>query len=543
MFGRKKNNFYRYMFRKSLMPLLLMLVVISIAFLIFFRVTVVHETQKNHENDQTRLETCVSFTELQMKEIEKWGKQLLNGVKFQKFVYTYDNLDRYSRFSLQKEVYNSVYDLYYKNEQVDSVVLYIPSMEKAITDLHCQTSVKPWMKELAEGEDRTCLIEDNKAATCIHWSGDGANAVLIITWSEVGIMAQVKALFLSGGDSIDFTWNPSVKESKQVLCADSLYYPFCMIYKESNDAEMKKFFAIIGISSILFMFLCLVIAVISIQTWNRQIYRPLYRLLIEAFNHMEKNDFSYRIEVQNENDFFHSVYEKYNHMAETMQRYIETNLQQKILVSQSNLKQLQSQISPHFMYNSYYVLYRMIRRGDQENSLHLAEYLGSFYHYITRNADDEKHLFEEIEHAENYAKIQKYRFRDNLNIEISKPDECIANVYVPRLILQPILENAFKYAYENGNGDPMKLELSYVVRSDKDFDIVIENSGEISDETLRMLDEKIQSTDMQIETTAIININRRLKLYFGDMSGLSVERSTFGGLKVIVHIVRGEETK
>lgn len=543
MFGHKKNNFYRYMFRKSLMPLLLMLLVISIAFLIFFRVTVVHETQKNHENDQTRLETCVSFTELQMKEIEKWGKQLLNGVKFQKFVYTYDNLDRYSRFSLQKEVYNSVYDLYYKNEQVDSVALYIPSMGKAITDLHCQTSVKPWMKELAEGEDRTCLIENNKAATCIHWDGDGANAVLIITWSEVGIMAQVKALFLSGGDSIDFTWNPSVKESKQILCADSLYYPFCMIYKESNDAEMKKFFAIIGISSILFMFLCLVIAVISIQTWNRQIYRPLYRLLIEAFNHMEKNDFSYRIEVQNENDFFHSVYEKYNHMTETMQRYIETNLQQKILVSQSNLKQLQSQISPHFMYNSYYVLYRMIRRGDQENSLHLAEYLGSFYHYITRNADDEKHLFEEIEHAENYAKIQKYRFRDNLNVEISKPDECIANVYVPRLILQPILENAFKYAYENGNGDPMKLELSYVVRSDKDFDIVIENSGEVSDETLRMLDEKIQSTDMQIETTAIININRRLKLYFGDTSGLSVERSALGGLKVIVHIVRGEETK
>lgn len=58
-----------------------------------------------------------------------------------------------------------------------------------------------------------------------------------------------------------------------------------------------------------------------------------------------------------------------------------------------------------------------------------------------------------------------------------------------------------------------------------------------------MLDEKIQSTDMQIETTAIININRRLKLYFGDKSGLSVERSTLGGLKVIVHIVRGEETK
>ena len=176
MFGRKKNNFYRYMFQKSFMPLFAMLVVISMAFLIFFRITVVREKQKNRENDQRRLETCVSFTELQMKEIEKWGKQLLNGVELQKFVYMYDDLGRYSRFSLQNEIYESVYDLYYKNEQVDSVVLYIPTMGKVITDLHCQTSVKPWMEEMAEGKDRTCLLENNKAATCIHWDGDGARA-------------------------------------------------------------------------------------------------------------------------------------------------------------------------------------------------------------------------------------------------------------------------------------------------------------------------------------------------------------------------------
>ena len=84
--------------------------------------------------------------------------------------------------------------------------------------------------------------------------------------------------------------------------------------------------------------------------------------------------------------------------------------------------------------------------------------------------------------------------------------------------------------------------LGYEIRSDRDFDIIIENSGEISDETLQSLNEKLQSTDMQMETTAIININRRLKLYFGDKSGLLVGRSELGGLKVIVHVFMGEET-
>ena len=65
------------------------------------------------------------------------------------------------------------------------------------------------------------------------------------------------------------------------------------------------------------------------------------------------------------------------------------------------------------------------------------------------------------------------------------------------MILQPILENAFKYAYESGNGDPMRLELGYEIRSDRDFDIIIENSGEISDETLQSLNEKLQSTHQQ----------------------------------------------
>ena len=85
-----------------------------------------------------------------------------------------------------------------KNEQVDSVVLYIPTMGKVITDLHCQTSVKPWMEEMAEGKDRTCLLENNKAATCIHWDGDGARAVLIITWKDAGIMEHDRSHVFGG---------------------------------------------------------------------------------------------------------------------------------------------------------------------------------------------------------------------------------------------------------------------------------------------------------------------------------------------------------
>ena len=77
--------------------------------------------------------------------------------------------------------------------------------------------------------------------------------MLIITWKDAGIMEQIVAMFLAGGDSIDFVWKPEKEPDEQMICADSIYYPFRMIYKESNDAEMNHFFAVFGLSSLLFM--------------------------------------------------------------------------------------------------------------------------------------------------------------------------------------------------------------------------------------------------------------------------------------------------
>ena len=173
--------------------------------------------------------------------------------------------------------------------------------------------------------------------------------------------------------------------------------------------------------------------------------------------------------------------------------------------------------------------------------MRLAEYLGQFYRYVTRNADDEKRLSEEVEHARTYAAIQQFRFREMLQIEIGEPPEEIAGVYVPRLILQPLLENAFKYAYENSSDAAMRLRVGYDVRSAQDFDIVTENSGEVSDATIAAIREKLRSTGTDIETTALVNIHRRLKIYFGEKAELRVDRSQLGGLRVCMHIETGRE--
>ena len=87
----------------------------------------------------------------------------------------------------------------------------------------------------------------------------------------------------------------------------------------------------------------------------------------------------------------------------------------------------------------------------------------------------------------------------------------------------------------------MVLHIGYSVRSEQDFDILVENSGGISDDVLGDIRSRLESTDDGQETTALINIHRRLRIFFGGGSGLRVSRSALGGLCACVHIEAEED--
>ena len=109
------------------------------------------------------------------------------------------------------------------------------------------------------------------------------------------------------------------------------------------------------------------------------------------------------------------------------------------------LKQLQSQINPHFLYNSFFNIYRLAKDEDYENLTCFTQYLGSYYQYITRSASDEVSLLDEYNHAKTYCNIQQMRFHNRLELKMAPLPEAFAGYRVPRLIMQPIIENAFEH--------------------------------------------------------------------------------------------------
>ena len=261
--------------------------------------------------------------------------------------------------------------------------------------------------------------------------------------------------------------------------------------------------------------------------------KPLKKLQ-QAFKVLEQGNMDIHIS-HSEQDEFGYIYEGFNRMTNELKRLIEEVYIQKDLAQRAELKQLQAQINPHFLYNSFFLLSRRMKRGDQENAVQLANYLGTYFQYLTRNAADEVLLEDEVNHAECYARIQAARFVARMRVELEPLPKDVKKLLVPRLVLQPVLENAFEHGLEDTEEDGI-LRLFYVFdKEEHSLEIHVENNGELDKEQLEKMQERL-SEGYRGEITGLVNIHRRLKNYFKGQGGVRIKRGELGGVEVILFL-------
>jgi len=222
--------------------------------------------------------------------------------------------------------------------------------------------------------------------------------------------------------------------------------------------------------------------------------------------------------------------------------FINQEYMQRIKTQQAQLIRLQSQINTHFLYNSYFILHRMILLEDNENAIKFSQSLGAYLKYITRSDSDLTSLSKEVEHARVYGEIQITRFSSRVSLAFEKLPAGYAEIVVPRLIIQPIIENAFKHGLENKAQNGL-LSVSFCCFKDSLFIVVEDNGNDLEEDMLERMKaslvEGIKEAAWGLgiaETTGLVNIHRRLRFYFGGDSGLVFSRSKWGGLKVVIQI-------
>lgn len=283
--------------------------------------------------------------------------------------------------------------------------------------------------------------------------------------------------------------------------------------------------------------------VIGFSYWIfRSIHSPL-RSMVRAFRKVEKGDLTVAIAHRNYDEFQY-LYRQFNIMVSRLQQSVQDVYESKIMAQQSELKQLQSQINPHFLYNTYYMVHRMACAHDVDNVAKATKYLGDYFIYITRNSSDSALLDEEWNHTVAYLEIQQLRFQNRIEASISCQSTRLRSVRIPRLILQPIVENAYQHGLQSKKSGGM-IALS-IQDSEEEGAIIIsveENGEGLADEELQSLQQKLESVmEGSFEKTGMMNVHQRLRLKFGEPWGMRVSKSALGGLKIALYIPLGKST-
>lgn len=283
---------------------------------------------------------------------------------------------------------------------------------------------------------------------------------------------------------------------------------------------------------------CIMSLLLSLRI-SDSISRPL-RNLSEMMNKVGKGNFDVSIQPYT-NDEVGVLSEHFNKMVRQVQKLIQEVYQEQYLKQKAELKSLRAQINPHFLYNTLESINWMARTRNVPEIGDMVKALGDLMR-ASISGDDFVTLNDEITNITNYLKIQKFRYGDRLGVCIGiSPD--IGQIIVPKLILQPIVENSIVHGLEE------KLEDGHIRISGElengDVVIMICDDGvgmekEKADHLNRLFSEyhdgtrvsggsakvdirkDIGSKDDMHTHIGLINVDRRIKMYYGASYGLSI---------------------
>lgn len=263
------------------------------------------------------------------------------------------------------------------------------------------------------------------------------------------------------------------------------------------------------------MWLMMLMALSGAYLISRRISRPIREMTV-FIHHLEENNFNGRLEIQS-NDEIGELVRSFNVMLDSVQ-------ENQILRRQSQLSELQKQIDPHFLYNTLEIVKALAICGNAQAVCDALQSLGDMFRYNTnRDNKSTTTIRSELDHIQNYLRIQQIRFGERLQCEIHV-DETLLDCITLKFILQPIVENSIRYAME-------VMESGYILRISiyetpkNDVMIKIEDNGPgIEKKRLSELRHFLENDGEQgYFGIGLKNIAQRLRLYFLEPYGLRID--------------------
>lgn len=309
------------------------------------------------------------------------------------------------------------------------------------------------------------------------------------------------------------------------------------VYSMRNINSQMSFF--ITLSGVLLSVFALIILLVLYSTKKMAASKTedLYQI-IDAFRKAQEGDFTVKAELRS-HDEFQTIGDSFNVMLEKLQVQIDRNKEMTERLSATQLRQLRSQFNPHFLYNTLDNIRFMVHFKPEDASAMILS-LSNLLRYSLDSQREEVPLATDMEYTENYLKIMKFRFGERLTYEVQMDKDAEA-VLIPKLLIQPMIENAIKYGYEGK--ETLDIRISAYMSHGRMVLVCADNGAGMkkeAEEELRLL---LQAETESSSHLGLFNIHRRLKLRYGDDAGIEIFTREYLGTSVSVSVPASSDHK
>ena len=334
-------------------------------------------------------------------------------------------------------------------------------------------------------------------------------------------------------------WEGTVKNDADdyYLTSSSILNDRLHIYSIKLISNQVQFFLSIGIILIFVFGLIILLVLYSTKKLAIKKTEDFYKIT-RAFGTVQSGDLSTRVSITS-NDEFQTIGDSFNEMVENLQKEISRNQEMTERLSMTQIRQLRSQFNPHFIYNTLDNIRFMVKFNPEDAGKMILS-LSTLLRYSLDNTKESVSLVEDMEFTKNYLKIMKYRYGDRLSYSINIPEE-VEKIVIPKLIIQPLIENAVKYGTEGRKN--LHVTLS-AFKNESDLILICEDDGLGMDEdTLESVSRQLEKEVNDSTHFGLYNIHRRLRLRYGQSAGVSIESSNMEGTRLKIVIPAADEVE
>ncbi|MGL4760241.1 MAG: sensor histidine kinase [Sarcina sp.] len=363
-------------------------------------------------------------------------------------------------------------------------------------------------------------------------------------YNDIFIISKNNDLVYDSGGVYDETWFDSfskeLNDKSIFIKKDGDYHNLSYVNDEIIVAGKvsKKSLTMLAID---FYLALIIIDIIVFAIAEGIIYLKIKKLnnrletTVDAMEKVQGGDLTIRIETKDENDELSYIGDSFNEMCEELDRYIKRSYLAEISQKNAEMKHLQSQINPHFLYNTLEVIrMKAICNGDKEVGKMLYNLAVLF-----RSQLKEKDIITiktELDYCKKYLELFKFRYQEKFSYEIYCDEDLLGNNII-KFVLQPIIENYVVHGVRLSDSDN-KLEIKIESQGNDVNIYIIDNGIGISAKKLEQIKYKLEDSNSNSDSIGIINVNQRIKNTYGEEYGVTYIEEVEIGTRVLIKIPR-----